>query len=207
LPSERELSGRLGVSRASVREALTALEVMGILDVRPGDGTFVRETNQSSIIEPLAWVLAVERNSIAQLMEVRRILEVAAAGLAAVRATEFQLVNIAEVLQTMQEAAGQREPVAYDLKFHFAIAKATQNSVLLRIMNTVADIMHQNFREQRHRLYSSPGVAVRVIQEHTAILTAIRERDVDRACQAMVEHLNNVEAGLVATGPAGNNSE
>ncbi|MDD2422403.1 MAG: GntR family transcriptional regulator, partial [Heliobacteriaceae bacterium] len=63
LPSERELSERLGVSRASVREALTALEVMGILDVRPGDGTFVRETNQSSIIEPLAWVLAVERNS------------------------------------------------------------------------------------------------------------------------------------------------
>lgn len=197
LPAERELSERLGVSRASVREALTALEAMGILDIRPGEGTFVRQTSQSSTIEPLAWVLAVERNPVAQLMEVRRVLEVEAAGFAALRVTERQLADIEEALKSMKEAAEKKElAVDYDLKFHYAIARATQNTVLLRIMNTVADIMHKTFRDGRQRLYDSPGMAEQIIQEHYSILKAIKNRQPEDARRCMLEHLNNVETGL-----------
>ena len=198
LPSERELSERLGVSRASVREALTALEAIGILDIRPGEGTFVQRTTQSSTIEPLAWVLAVESNPVAELMEVRRVLEVEAAGLAAGRATDYQLAKITEALERMQEAAEKRElAVDYDLMFHFAIAKAAQNTVLLRIMNTVADIMHQTFKASRQQLYDC--MATQIIQEHALILQAIKERNPEKARRCMLEHLNNVESGLVET--------
>ena len=88
LPSERDMAQMLGVSRASVREAVVALQAMGVLDVKPGEGTFVSASMNSEMIEPLALVLSVERNPLAQLMEVRRILEAEAAALAAQRATE-----------------------------------------------------------------------------------------------------------------------
>jgi GntR family transcriptional repressor for pyruvate dehydrogenase complex len=198
LPSERELSERLGVSRSSVREALSALEAMSILDIRSGEGTFVRQTSQSATIEPLAWVLTVENNPVIQLMEVRRVLEVEAAGLAARRATGYQLEKIVEALNAMKEAAEKQElAVEYDLKFHFTIAEATHNTILLRIMNTVADIMHQTFRANRQQLYGSPGMAERIIREHSLILEAIQERNPAEASKRMLEHLNNVEAGLI----------
>jgi DNA-binding FadR family transcriptional regulator len=198
LPSERELSEQLGVSRSSVREALSALEAMSILDIRSGEGTFVRETSQSATIEPLALVLAVENNPEVQLMEVRRVLEVEAAGVAARRATLYQVEKIGEALKAMREAAEKQElAVEYDLKFHFTIAEATHNNILLRIMNTVADIMHQTFRPKRQQLYGSPGMAERIIHEHTLIFQAIQERNPEKARERMLEHLNNVETGLV----------
>ncbi len=197
LPSERELSEQLGVSRSSVREALSALEAMSILDIRSGEGTFVRQTSQSATIEALALVLTVENNPEVQLMEVRRVLEVEAAGLAARRATLYQVEKIGDALKAMQAAAEKQElAVEYDLKFHFTIAEATHNNILLRIMNTVADIMHQTFRAKRQQLYGSPGMAERIIREHTLIFKAIQERNPAEARERMLEHLNNVEAGL-----------
>ena len=191
LPAEREMAESLGVSRASVREALTALEALGILDVRPGDGTFVRQT-----FPPLALVLAVERNPGKQLMEVRRVLETESAALAAVRATEDNLKNIRESLEKMKQADSVSQAVEYDLGFHFAIAEATQNTILLRMMNTVADLMHHTFRTNRERLYAMPQNGIKIIEEHTAIYHSILERKPQEARQHMLEHINNIEAGI-----------
>lgn len=196
LPSERDMAESLGVSRASVREALTTLEAMGILDVRPGDGTFVRQTSSAETFAPLALVLAVERNPGKQLMEVRRVLETESAALAAVRATEENLQRIKESLEKMKSADSVRHAVEYDLGFHFAIAEATQNTILLRMMNTVADLMHHNFRTNRERLYTIPENSVKIIAEHEAIYQAILERKPEFARQCMLEHINNIEAGI-----------
>lgn len=196
LPAERDMAESLGVSRASVREALTALEAIGILDIRPGDGTFVRQTNISETFAPLALVLAVERNPGKQLMEVRRVLETESAALAAVRATEENLTKIEESLAKMKAAESIPLAVEYDLKFHFAIAEATQNTILLRIMNTVADLMHITFRANREKLYAIPDKSSQVIAEHDAIYHAIRERKPEKARQYMLEHINNIECGI-----------
>lgn len=196
LPAEREMAESLGVSRASVREALTALEAIGILDVRPGDGTFVRQTSSSETFQPLALVLAVERNPGKQLMEVRRVLETESAALAAVRATEDNLKNIRESLVRMKEADSVSQAVEYDLRFHFAIAEATQNTILLRMMNTVADLMHHTFRTNRERLYARSSNGAEIIKEHTAIYQAILERKPPLAKQYMLEHINHIEAGI-----------
>ncbi len=87
LPSERDMSESMGVSRASVREALITLEAIGILEIKPGEGTFVRQTSDAETFAPLAMVLALERNPGAQMMEVRRVLETEMAALAAERAS------------------------------------------------------------------------------------------------------------------------
>lgn len=196
LPSEREMSESLGVSRASVREALTALEAIGILDIRSGEGTFVKKTNSSETFEPLALVLAVERNPGAQLMEVRRVLESESASLAALRATPEDLNKIGESLEKMKRAESVPLAVEYDLKFHFAIAEATKNTILLRMMNTVADLMHHTFRNDREQLYANPDHKQQIIKQHEAIYLAIKEKDPDKAKLNMLEHINNIESGI-----------
>lgn len=196
LPSEREMSESMGVSRASVREALTALEAIGIVDIRPGEGTFVRQTSNFETFEPLAFVLALERNPGAQMMEVRRVLETESAALAALRADENKLRKIRQSLDNMRSAASTQLAVEYDLKFHFAIAEATQNSILLRIMNTVADLMHHTFRSDREDLFANHRQACIILSEHEAIYEAIRERNPQKAKKKMLEHINNIEKGI-----------
>lgn len=194
LPSERELADTLGVSRTSVREALTALAALGIIEVRSGEGTFIRRSNDSATFESLGVLLAIERNPEVQLMEVRRILETEAAALAAKRATPEDLEKIAAALEVMKTADSIRDAVDADLRFHFTIAEATNNTVLLRIMNTVADLMHTTSRQNRENLYARSKD--RVLAEHEAILKAIQNKNPDQAWAHMLEHINNIEAGI-----------
>lgn len=197
LPSEREMAEILGVSRPSVREAITALAAMGILEVRPGEGTFVAHTSDRETIKSLAMILAIERNSLAELMEVRRILECEAAAMAAQRATEEDIELMEYLLGNMKDTAERREQsVEFDLQFHFAVAQATHNRVLHRLINTLDEMMHQTFLTNRHEMYSSPGVARRIINEHQAILDGIKQGQPGAAQQGMASHLSHVQKGL-----------
>ncbi|MGE5449776.1 MAG: FadR/GntR family transcriptional regulator [Methanomassiliicoccales archaeon] len=197
LPSEREMAEVLGVSRPSVREAITALAAMGILEVRPGEGTFVAHTSDRETIKSLAMILAVERNSLAELMEVRRILECEAAAMAAGRANNEDIELMEDLLTSMKATAERREQgVEFDLQFHFAVAQATHNRVLHRLINTLDELMHQTFILNRQEMYSSPGVANRIISEHEAILDGIKNHQPRAARQGMNSHLSHVQKGL-----------
>ena len=196
LPPERDMAEFLGVSRASVREALTALETIGILDIRPGEGTFVKRTSDSETFGSLTLLLSVEQTPEVQMMEVRRILETESAALAAKRATDADLQKIEESLLVMKTAETISDAVDADVRFHFAIAEATKNSVLLRIMNTVADLMHHTFRQDRENLYANPELGARVLSEHEAILKALQARNSDEAWSKMLEHINNIESSI-----------
>jgi len=195
LPSERDMAESLGVSRASVREALTALEAIGILYIRPGDGTFVRETSMSETFEPLAMVLEMEQTSGAQMMEVRRVLETELAAMASVRASEDDLKKIEEILTRMKTGTVS-EVVDADVRFHFAIAEATHNTILLRFMNTVADLMHRIIRDKREQLFLSPGKSAEIINEHEDIYWAIKEGNPEKARAAMLKHIDNIQTGI-----------
>ncbi|HWJ02446.1 MAG TPA: FadR/GntR family transcriptional regulator [Verrucomicrobiae bacterium] len=194
LLSERELSERLKVSRASVREALSAMEIMGLVEVKSGEGTFIRQTNIDSIIGPMALILSMEKDSIMELMEVRKMLEVEAAGLAAERATTEQIEEMQAILGEMNRDLSENNlGEAADHKLHYAIYKATHNSVLLRLMNTVSDSIEQNIRTYRQSFYAIPGYPERLLKEHTAIFDAIRTRNPKRARDGMYEHLTNTQ--------------
>ncbi len=194
LLSERELSERLRVSRASVREALSALEIMGLIEVRPGEGTFIRQTSVDSIIGPMALILSMEKDTIMELLQVRKVLEVEAVGLAAARASEEEKLLIKQAIEQMESDLKQgRLGEEADHKFHFAIAGATGNSILMRLMNTISDTMQHTLLASRKRLYESKGTPERLYTEHRQIYQAVAAGDVELARQLMYSHLEKVE--------------
>ncbi len=197
LPPEREMAAMLGVSRASVREAVVVLQALGILTVKPGEGTYVSASMNSETIEPLALILSVEQNSLLQLMEVRRILEAEAAALAALRATREDRQKMVAVLDDMRATAERHEQgVEFDLFFHFTIAEATKNPLLRRIIKTLDNMMHQTFLVNRNEMYANPITADRILNEHQIILDAILSGDAGAAREGMLHHLGHVEDGL-----------
>lgn len=193
LPSERELSELFQVSRASVREALRALESMGFIEIRSGEGTYVASTVES-FLSPLAFAIQEERDALREIFEARRILEPEIASLAAERASPSEVRQLEVVLeeQARQIARGETG-VEADSAFHSALARAAKNKVFLRLN----DAMVQSLRETRERSLQIDGRPARSLAGHRKILKAIRARDPGKARKAMLEHLEAIERNIL----------
>jgi GntR family transcriptional regulator, transcriptional repressor for pyruvate dehydrogenase complex len=193
LPPERDLAGKFVVSRTSVREALRALESLGFVEIRPGEGTFVRHVSVEELIEPLALVLATQREAIGDLFEARRLLEPAIAGLAARRATPDEIQEMERILDEQAKDLDRGGTgLTQDGQFHSAIAAAAHNQAITRIVHAIMDLLTQSREESLH----APGRPQRSHQDHQRVLEAIRRRDDGAAERAMREHVIAVE-GLV----------
>jgi GntR family transcriptional repressor for pyruvate dehydrogenase complex len=193
LPPERDLAEKFVVSRTSVREALRALESLGLVEIRPGEGTFIREVSVEALVEPLALMMASQRKAIAELFEARRLLEPAIAGLAAHRATPEELLEMERILaEQAKEIGAGRTGLVQDGQFHAAIAVAAHNQAISRLVHGMMDLLTQS----REESLNTPGRPARSHQDHQRVLEAIRRRDAEGAQQAMRDHLVAVE-GLV----------
>ncbi|OQX06551.1 MAG: hypothetical protein BWK76_26080 [Desulfobulbaceae bacterium A2] len=196
---ERNLAERLKVSRASVREAIRALEMMGFVEIRPGDGTFVRDSNADAIIQPLAMFLAVEKSSLLEMFELRCVFETASAGMAAERASEEEVAQIGSALEKMKESLNVQDSEKgeeYDTAFHYAVAEATHNALLIRLFRTILEDFARAVSAARRQLYTEAQNPQKIIDQHTRIFEAIQSRDAARATDAMLEHLSFAEAEM-----------
>jgi GntR family transcriptional repressor for pyruvate dehydrogenase complex len=200
LLSERELAEQFQVSRASVREAIRTLEMLGVIDIRPGEGTFIRGMDTVDIIRPLAMFLAVERSSLLDMFEMRRIFETGTASLAAERATQEELDQIEAMLEMMRERLNVLDPEKgeeYDTAFHYAVAEATHNSLLTKLFKTVSEEFAKANSVARRQLYrDNIQNAQKLIDQHSEILEAIRSRSPKAASKAMLVHLIFAEGEL-----------
>jgi GntR family transcriptional repressor for pyruvate dehydrogenase complex len=186
LPAERELAAQIGVSRPSVRAGLRALAAMGVVQSRHGAGTFIRSGPPSLDSEPLSFLAALHGFTRDQMFEARRVLEVGAAGLAAERATGEHLAGIAEEMTGL--FASLDDPLAFlrhDIRFHRAVAAASGNPILASLVEMVSALFYGQRRKTAERARDLRESA----DMHRAIYNALRARDVDRARQAMNEHL------------------
>ncbi|MBI4272064.1 MAG: FadR family transcriptional regulator [Candidatus Rokubacteria bacterium] len=191
LPPERDLAEKFRVSRTSVREALRALESLGLLEIRPGEGTFVREVSVEALIEPLALLMASQREAIGELFEARRLIEPSIAGLAATRATPEEIQEMERILdEQAQEVGAGRTGLVQDAAFHAAIGAAAHNRGITRIVHAIMDLLTQS----REEALNTPGRPSRSHQDHRRILQAIVRRNAGAARQAMLDHLEAVEA-------------
>ncbi len=191
LPPERELAERFRVSRTSVREAMRALESTGLIEIRPGEGAFVRRVSVESLIEPLALVILAQREAITDLYEARRLLEPPIAALAARRASPEEVGELARVLdEQAREVEAGRTGLSQDAQFHSGIALSTHNRAITRIVTALMDLLAQS----REESLQTPGRPERSHQDHHRILAAIRQGDARGAEQAMLSHLVAVEA-------------
>jgi GntR family transcriptional repressor for pyruvate dehydrogenase complex len=196
LPSERELSEQLQVSRGTVREAVQFLGALGVVEIRHGQGTFVRATlgNPAVRDEWRAWTL---RNSgrIRDLLEVRRGLESFAAELAAQRRDRRQLHTLEGTLEEMAEAIRSGDVPALvqsDIHFHHELCAAAGNPALVEL----ADALGQQLLRERAAVWDIRGRAERSLDEHTAIFQAVDSGDGTKARRALVAHLESVERDL-----------
>ncbi|HEU4370849.1 MAG TPA: FadR/GntR family transcriptional regulator [Methylomirabilota bacterium] len=191
LPPERDLAEKFVVSRTSVREALRALESLGLVEIRPGEGTFVRQVSIESLIEPLALLMVSQREAIGELFEARRLLEPSLAALAAERATPEELHEMERILEAQAgEVAAGRTGLAQDAQFHAAIGAAAHNRAITRIAHAIMDLLTQS----REESLNTPGRPTRSHEDHRRVLAAIGARDAEGARRAMLEHISAVES-------------
>lgn len=195
LPSERDLVTRLGVSRGSVREALRSLEFGGLLEVRAGEGAFVREVPVEAVLDPLSTSL-VDRRGLLELLETRQILEPEIAALAAQRARPSDLADLEQILTEIEERLGAGRydfAVQSILAFHRAVTRATGNRIMQRLMDAISELLTQSMRETLR----VPGRPARSLEGHRQILAAIRGGDSTAARLAMLTHIRGVEQAIV----------
>jgi len=208
LPPERDLAEKFMVSRTSVREALRALQSRGLIDIRAGEGAFVRDVSVETLIEPLALVILPHREAVGELFEARRLLEPAIAALAARRATREEISEMERIVENQaKEVAAGRNGMLQDTALHAAIANSAHNRAITRIVNALMDLLTQSREESLHM----PGRPARSHQDHRRILAAVQKRDEVAAHRAMLDHLIAVETLVTgahgeehpSSGPAG----
>jgi DNA-binding FadR family transcriptional regulator len=190
LPPERDLAKQLGVSRPSVREALIALEVEGLVEVRIGSGIYVLGSGERRASEPAAAVHA-EAGPF-ELLRARYVIESECAALAAKSARKAQVAAIEEALDQMEHAReAQRLPLEGDRLFHLRIAEATGNGALVAVVKMLWDERMGPLYQQLEHHYDSPALWSAAMTEHRAVLKAIANRDAAAARAAMQRHLNH----------------
>ena len=195
LDSIQQLAENFQVGRPAVREALSALSSMGLIEIKQGEGTFVKTFDPSIMNYPLTTALLMDKENIKHLLEVRKILETGTAELAAKKRTIDDLADIETKLSDMQKVADDEElSDQADIAFHVAIANASKNELLITLMSQVSVMMTEKMRDiRRLALYSEEMSLKRLYQQHTQIYEAIANRDEAGARQAMLLHLQNVE--------------
>ncbi|ATW23471.1 FadR/GntR family transcriptional regulator [Candidatus Formimonas warabiya] len=197
-PTEKELSAMFGVSRMAIREALSALQASGVVEVKHGSGTYLKNINDDVIIKPIARELIAQKDNLLDLFELRRGIETEAASLAAVRASDEQISKLKEVLaQTRKALSEGKMLVSEDFEFHFAIVEATNNNTFIKVYNTIANSFYEGLSSTHEILQQRLGPRVVVLSEHEEILKYIEKKEPELARRETRKHLDNAYARLV----------
>jgi GntR family transcriptional repressor for pyruvate dehydrogenase complex len=186
IPPERDLCVELGIARTSLREALKAMELVGMLDSRVGDGTFVCPRSEF-LAQPMLWAFTgTDHDELKDVLEARALLEEDLAALATIRASDAEIIQIGEIIEGTKARVAEGQPILeLDLAFHSVIASAARNNVLSNAVQLLRNMQRQWILLK----LQLPNVPSDVLREHGAIYKAIRNRDVEGARAAMRDHL------------------
>lgn len=196
LPSERELAETFKVSRTSVREALRALETQGLIVSRTGMGNFVADLPIESLVAPLAKLLIQEKDALADIFEMRRLVEPRIASLAAERATHGDIERMKAILETQSKAVNRDETgVEADAELHFAIGQATHNQALEKLVSGLMEITSESREESLQTSLRREAS----IDSHKRIVSAINRHDRAAAQKAMLRHIEQVEESVLSS--------
>jgi DNA-binding FadR family transcriptional regulator len=193
LPPERELAASMGVSRSSLREALRALTMMGVTEMRHGDGTYVSSLEPAALMRPVGLVLSLSDAGLAELFEARKLVEPGLAALAAARIGDDDARELVERADTSAAALDDAEAFMWaDIELHALIARAASNAVLSRLLDSVTSMGIAS----RRRTGRLADVRAQSTRDHREIAAAIAAHDAGAASAAMLRHLKNVERAV-----------
>ncbi len=193
LPSERQMVEVLGVGRAALRTALKSLSLLGVVEQRPGAGTFLRNSSSDLLPRVIEWGLLLGENRIQDILEARENLEIILASYAAQRRTDENLVRLRGLIAAMREAGDNADRyVEYDIQFHLAIAETARNDVLARILRNLQSLL----RAWAGRVIYAAGETATSLAMHVPILNAIEAGDPQWAREAMTAHMDRASRRL-----------
>ncbi|HLR71043.1 MAG TPA: FadR/GntR family transcriptional regulator [Pseudogracilibacillus sp.] len=193
LDSIENLATQFEVSRSVIREALSGLRAMELIDIQQGEGTFIKNFNASSIALPITTALLMKKEHIQELLTVRKILEGGAARLAAQNHSEEDIIQLKNLLQEMKNNKLNED---MDYRFHYLIVKASKNNMLMNLLRSISDIMIETIRDAQQIILESEENTVRLVQEHERILEAIIRKQPIQAEKCMFDHLDGIEKFL-----------
>lgn len=195
LPAERELARMMGVSRPVLREALRALAIMRVVDIRQGDGTYITSLEPEQLISHLDFVFPKDSVALLKLSEARRVVEIGNARLAAARISGDEIDALEGLVHALQGALDEPDRFSdLDIAFHTTVCDAAGNFLLSQFMN----IINTLGKVSRERTGGIRKVRKAALRDHRAILTTMKAGDPDAAEQAMSRHLDHIEDVLLA---------
>lgn len=198
LPSEREMASDLEISRQSVREALYRAETMGLIEVRQGEGSFVRSTVGESLGSPLAILLEEQAETVFEFLEIRKVIEGWCAEKAAIEADAVDLRKIREVLDKMMKlSTANKKWEETDMAFHFAVVAATHNVIAMHIMEALKVGFDTFFDFRQH--FSKADEKEVMWRHHFEVYEAINQRNPILAKQKIIDHLDFIEEKIKKT--------
>lgn len=190
LPGERELARMLGVSRSSLRDALLRLEVVGLIESRQGSATVVRDVSADALIPPLSKVIAHKGHLIQELLDFRAMLEPMLAARAARHASPQEIAEMDEILaRQRKKIQSGKLAIEEDSEFHDAVARASRNSVVLKVLDVVMDLL----RETRNQSLQTRGRPRKSLSGHLKIMAAIKRHEARAAEAAMRQHIRDIQ--------------
>ena len=203
LPPERVLAAEMGVSRVVLREAIVVLETLGVLDVRKRQGVYVKAPVMQNLSESLRFLPFLPTDFVPQLMEMRRIIDIPAARLAATRRTEVEMLRIKECLYQLEniplsDEDAIRRHAHYEFLFHNLLVDASHNTILSRVYEALVSLMEKNNEILHQNLVQNLEWAPRVVEHHRRIAAAIEARDAIEAEAAMKTHIDESTEKIMA---------
>jgi GntR family transcriptional repressor for pyruvate dehydrogenase complex len=200
LPSERSLAQQFHISRHSLREALRILDVMGLIEIKVGDGIYVKEVNFLPYIESLNFSiktrLQIERNTLVKLWETRRMLEVGMVDIAAKQMNDSFLKSLWWCIEEMKKNIDHQDAfISSGIRFHRLIAEISGNEVLILVWDMLANLI----RTSQNKIYRIPLSPKKALDAHTKIYRALEARDPRKAVEAMKQHMFEEEKALMAS--------
>ena len=194
IPTERDLSVRLGVSRNSIREALKTLDVIGLVVRRQGDGTFIKDQFDDCLTEPLSIVFMLEKIEKETILEFRNMIEEQTVTLAAERITDSEIKQLEMAYVNMIEEKNEVTRVLYDKEFHYIIAKASKNLLILNSYNVMSSMLDAFISDIRLKVLERGGTEQIVISTHKEILEALKNKNPELAKIAIKKHMQVINS-------------
>lgn len=203
LPSERDLSEKMGVSRTSIREALRVLETMGVIESRQGEGNFICSNVEKSLVQPLSMMFKLNNGSFSDIYELRSVLEIECARLSAIRATDMDCRELLGVVEEMEkETLGENRYeilVELDKTFHHILSDMSKNYLIQSLFITISNLFEKFIEDARYRiiLFDSEQANKKLLVQHKKICESIIKKNQDMAVEAMREHMEYIMENAV----------
>jgi GntR family transcriptional repressor for pyruvate dehydrogenase complex len=196
LPPERELVEQLKASRTSIREAIRALQIIGLVECRQGGGNFIRESFENSLFEPLSIMFVLQNSKPEEILELRKIVEVETAALAAEKIKDNELEEIQEIIKQMRKCSDEVTGSELDKDLHYKIANASGNFLVVSVLSAISSLVDSFIKDARKMILRQSENKEVLMEHHENLYNALKNHEKNKAAEIMRKHLDFVNQFL-----------